>query len=238
MKKYSQVQVFISIIIFAFFNITSCSNNGNYTSNNTLTYKNFEYIVSDNSIILTKYKGNEKSVIIPNEIDGVLVEKIGEYCFYQNADLEIIKIPETIASIADCAFYRCYGIKEIKLPNSLKEIYKNPFFRCEKLEKFEINNEYFATIDGVLYNKDKTILLIYPEGKTNEVLKIPNTVKEIADSAFGYSCDYLTEIRIPKSVRVMQDDNIWSESGIKLYVKKDSYANNFLKEKNYSYNYY
>lgn len=238
MKKYLRIQVFVFIIALTIFNITSCSDNNNYTSDNRHTYENFEYIVSDNSITLTKYKGNEKNVVIPNEIDGVLVEEIGELCFYQNNDLEIVKFPETVTSINDCAFYRCYNIKEIQLPNNLKEIIKNPFYRCEKLEKFEIDNEYFTTIDGVLYNKDKTILLIYPEGKTTKTLKIPNTVKEIADSAFGYSCDYLKEIRIPKSVKVMYYDDIWSKNDITLYIEKSSYAEDFMKSNNYQYSYY
>jgi len=53
-------------------------------------------------------------------------------------------------------------------------------------------------VDGVLYNKDKTILVAYPAGKTGSSFTIPNGVTSIEQNAFA-GCVGLTSITIPNS---------------------------------------
>jgi len=78
------------------------------------------------------------------------------------------------------AFYRCLGLKSIKVDE---------------------NNVSYSDIDGILFNKDKTILISYPcdKGKTNKTFIIPNSVKTISAYVF-YDCPGLTSITIPDSV--------------------------------------
>lgn len=73
------------------------------------------------------------------------------------------------------------------------------FSHCENLKKFDVdsNNSYFSSFDGVLYNKDKTVLLRCPE--TKESVTIYNGVKIIGNESFAF-CKKLTQVNLPKTV--------------------------------------
>ncbi|WP_170128424.1 leucine-rich repeat protein [Mycoplasmopsis edwardii] len=58
------------------------------------------------------------------------------------------------------------------------------------------DNQYYASKDGVLYNKDFTKLLIVPEKYQNDTLVLPNTVREIEDSKFSINVDNLRKIKV------------------------------------------
>ncbi|MBQ7793561.1 MAG: leucine-rich repeat domain-containing protein, partial [Clostridia bacterium] len=61
------------------------------------------------------------------------------------------------------------------------------------------NNENYSSSDGILFNKDKSTIICYPEGKTADLYTIPNGVTSIGDYAF-YGCSNLTSITLPNSV--------------------------------------
>ena len=61
------------------------------------------------------------------------------------------------------------------------------------------NSNYFSSVDGVLFTKDKMILLRYPNAKNDTTYKIPAGVTSIGDYAF-YNCSSLTSVEIPDSV--------------------------------------
>jgi len=74
------------------------------------------------------------------------------------------------------------------------------------------NNNY-SSIDGVLFNKDQTELILYPVRKTNISYKIPNSVTSIRFSAF-HNCTSLTSIEIPDSVKTIESGAFSGCSGI------------------------
>jgi len=76
-----------------------------------------------------------------------------------------------------------------------------PFSGCTNLTEIDVDagNTKYTSQDGVLYNKDKTTLITYPEGKIAASFIIPNSVTGIFDSAFR-DCTSLTGITIPNSV--------------------------------------
>jgi hypothetical protein len=65
------------------------------------------------------------------------------------------------------------------------------------------DNTAYSSLDGVLYNKDITTLILCPQGKTGAVT-IPNSVTSIENYAF-WNCTNLTSVTIQNSVT-----NIWS----------------------------
>ena len=136
------------------------------------------YNIENNEIIIEKYIGEDIEVDIPNEIDGKLVTTIKDYAFSRCVNLRFIDIPSSIIKIEDDAFYDC---------DKLSKIYVNE------------NNKNYIDEDGVLFNKDKSILINYPIGKYYKTYKIPDTVITIGNSAFRNNTN-LESIEIPNTV--------------------------------------
>ncbi|MBR5562464.1 MAG: leucine-rich repeat protein [Clostridia bacterium] len=81
------------------------------------------------------------------------------------------------------------------------------------------SNEYFCTDEnGVIFNKDKTLLVGYPRMNKSASYSVPEGVEIIAGDAFK-NCDNLTEIHIPESVKTIGEyafrecENITSVTG-------------------------
>lgn len=88
------------------------------------------------------------------------------------------KISATVKSISEYAFYNSRGLKAITVAK---------------------DNKYFSAINGVLFNKKKTVLLAYPTGKASKSYTVPKSVKTIDSFAF-VNCNHLQNIRISKNL--------------------------------------
>ncbi len=80
-------------------------------------------------------------------------------------------------------------------------IAEDTFYHDFRLESITVSadNEYFRSIDGVLFNADKTVLMAYPCGRKNEEYTVPDGVTKIGDYAFG-SVDALKNISFPNTL--------------------------------------
>lgn len=138
-----------------------------------------------------------KSVIIG---DGVTT--IGRYAFAYCPKLMSVLIGNGITAIDDSAFEHCLALKDIFIPGNVTSIGRYAFSNCDNLENItvDINNKYYSSDEyGVLFNKDKSILLQYPIGNTRTSYTIPNSVSSIGDSAFQHA-KYIADITIPDNV--------------------------------------
>jgi hypothetical protein len=63
------------------------------------------------------------------------------------------------------------------------------------------DNSAYASENGVLYNRNKTALIKYPEGKTGELFSIPNSVYSIREYAF-LNCTSLGSVTIPNDASI------------------------------------
>ena len=136
-------------------------------------------------------------------IDGILFDK-KEYgkkllIFPEGKGPNCI-IPEGTTTIDTYAFYQNQSLTSVTIPNSCKGVNGSSFVGCSSLTTFVVseNNQNFSTIDGVLFNKDKTTLQIYPRERSG-AYSIPNNVTTINSYAFS-TCDGLTSVTIPESV--------------------------------------
>ncbi len=135
------------------------------------------------------------SVTIP---DGVT--SIGSKVFYKCDKLTSVSIPNSVTSIGDQAFFDCDSLTSVSIPNSVTSIGDGAFGECSKLTEIQVDrgNPAYSSLDGILFNKNQTMLCCYPGGLRGDYV-IPDGVTSILSSAF-YTCTGLTNVTIPEGV--------------------------------------
>ncbi len=133
------------------------------------------------------------------------VTSIGNYAFYA-CNLTAISIPQSVTSIGDGAFDFCKILTSINIPSSVTSIGERAFSFCDRLVAIFVddNNQNYCSINGVLFSKDKKIVLCYPAGKREANYTIHEGVTDIGEYAF-FCCKSLTSISIPSSVTTIED---------------------------------
>lgn len=128
------------------------------------------------------------------------VEYIQNFAFNHCENLKDVKIPDSVIDIGSGAFSYCKSLKDVTIPSSVTNIEGHIFNSCSNLLSINVseNNTCYSSLDGILFNKEKTELLEYPAGKSGEYV-IPNDVISISGFAFE-DCNNLTSIEIPDSV--------------------------------------
>ncbi len=141
------------------------------------------------------------SINIPEKVTS-----IGNSAFWYCESLTSVTIPNSVTSIDECAFGACESLTSITIPDSVTSIGRTVFLGCSSLKNINVgeNNPNYSSVDGVLFNKDKTEFITYPAGKTDESYTIPNSVTSISYSAFE-DCTNLTSITIPNSVTCIDE---------------------------------
>lgn len=141
-------------------------------------------------------------------VDGVMFDKnkttLIQYPLGNAAESYVI--PDGVTTITNLAFYGSQSLANITIPASVTTIDIDVFAECPSLASINIDdqNPNYASIDGVLFNKDKTILIQYPIGNENSTYTIPDGVTTIGGFAFEF-CDNLTTVNIAKSVTVINE---------------------------------
>ena len=102
----------------------------------------------------------------------------------ETGDTEI-QIPEGITKIASGSIP--YGITSVEIPKSVNEIECETFFYDEDLLSITVDpqNPFYCDIDGVLYSKDKKVLVCYPRGREIKTFVVTDHVTEIGAYAFA-----------------------------------------------------
>ena len=136
---------------------------------------------------------------------GEGVTLIGESAFSSCESLTQVTIPNSVTDIGIEAFCGCESLTQVTIPGSVKTIGKYAFSSCKALEQINVDNANtaYSSADGVLFNKDKTELIIYPKGKKESNYIIPGSVKTIKLSAFSAN-GFITRISIPDAVTTIE----------------------------------
>ena len=139
---------------------------------------------------LTKWTTEEKEIRIPSEVT------------YEGENY-------TVTSIDHDAFVDLDHLAKIAIPKSIRStdldvdgiIWANPFRECKSLEWIEVEEgcPLFSSVDGVLFAKNKTMLLGYPIASSRETYTVPESVTNIRSGSF-YHNKYLRKLVIPEGV--------------------------------------
>ncbi|MBR2341009.1 MAG: leucine-rich repeat protein [Clostridia bacterium] len=123
-------------------------------------------------------------------------------------------------TIEEGAFNNCTSLTEITLPSRLSEITLDEetrtitlFNGCEALQYINVErgSAYYSSVEGVLTNADKDVLLYCPAARTGSYT-IPEGIVEVGERAF-YNCSRLSEIIVPGYVEVVGDYAFYGCSG-------------------------
>lgn len=112
---------------------------------------------------------------------------------------------DAVTKIMGGRFFADEVLTGVYIPESIIEISIDAFFAAPNLASIDIspNNTVYASVDGVLYNKDFTTLIKYPVSKADTAFDIPATVTTIGTGAFTGATN-LTGISIPASVQTIE----------------------------------
>jgi hypothetical protein len=112
-------------------------------------------------------------VVIP---DGVIV--IENWTFLDCSSLTDMVIPDGVTSIGDWAFARCTSLIRVMMPKSIARIGRDVFTGCTSLMGINVDadNAYFSSAEGVLFNKNRTVLSRVPEGRSGRYT-VPDGVR-------------------------------------------------------------
>ncbi len=161
--------------------VSSCESSASSAASATVDVQ-FTFASADDSdgIIITEYIGEGAAVTVPETINGRNVVGIGSHAFDDRA--EQVYIPASVAQIAISAFDVGEHIFSIEV---------------------DADNPYYSSHDGILYNKDATLLIRCPMGRKKQVT-LPDGVTQIGKTAF-LCCMELESIILPDGLTSIQN---------------------------------
>ncbi len=238
----------------------------------------FEYsTLDDGTISIFNFTSDSlENLEIPEKIDGKVVTAISRDAFANNQVIKSLKVPDTVKTIDYGAFCSCNNLESVVLGDGvetlnvafdvckeLKNVYigkavskvNDSFHNCHKISAFEVSSdsEHLCVIDGVLFSKDKTVLIRCPCGKKGkytipvgtkvigenafettglEEIVISNTVERIEFDAFAWAYD-IKKLTIPSSVVEIEYDAITTGNGDfegEITVEQGSYAQQYFED--------
>ena len=133
--------------------------------------------------------------------EGSKLTTLGDGCFSDCAITDL-SLPNTITSIGNEAFRNCKALTNVHFPASVTRVDPSAFKGCTNIMNYTVDdaNTFYSSTHGMLCDKTKTILRLFPAGHAKEdVVLLPPSITEIGANAF-YKCDALTSVVIPQKV--------------------------------------
>lgn len=151
------------------------------------------------------YMYKVESVVINEGITSV-----GNWAFANMNYLTTVSFPSTLKSIGERAFSSCKLLTGITIPVSVESIgdfalktTSDDIVSSLQYINVEEGNKNYSSVDGVLYNKDQTVLIQIPARVDITTLVLPETVETI-NSYAGHQARNIQEIVIPRGIKNIQ----------------------------------
>ena len=168
------------------------------------------------------------SIVIPEGVTS-----IGKQAFSYCSKLTSITLPDSLTNIGTNAFERCTSLTSITIPEGVTSMGNNAFSSCRSL-MISVNeaNPYYSSIDGILFNKDQTSIIVYAKDKIQTTYTIPEGVTSIGNNAFQ-GCSSLTSITFPNSLTSIGNNAFYSCTSLTSIIIPEgvtSIGNNAFRE--------
>jgi hypothetical protein len=140
-----------------------------------------------------------QEIVIPDS-----VTTISDNAFSDCTALQTVTLGRRLASLENSAFSGCLALAEIVIPERVSAIGENVFAGCRSLMNIRVDekNPAYADVDGVLFDKTRTAILRFPEGRPGKQYTIPDSVERIGGAAFSF-CQRLSTIDLPAKLTVI-----------------------------------
>ncbi len=165
------------------------------------TADGFHWTLRDDKIVIDTYTGAEKEVTIPAAVDGHPVTELGWGCFSRNADLVSVVVPDSVVAFGTAAFHECPALSTVEIGASVGSLVADDFFGCWGLTSVNVSraNGNYSSIDGVLFDKAASVLILYPAKRDASSYRVPASVTAVGAGAFA-NCSRLVSVTLPASV--------------------------------------
>ena len=177
-------------------------------------------------------KTNLKKVTIPNSVTEIdefafsgcenlssltlsnKLESIGGWAFESCTSLTSVTLPNSVTEIGVYAFDSCSSLKTVSIGSGLKYCYTQGdgrfiFGDCIALESITVSssNNNYSSANGIMYDKKKTEILVYPQAKKDTSYTVPSTIKTLYFMSTNNN-PYLKTITIPSSVTDIRNNAV------------------------------
>ena len=150
----------------------------------------YEYHIENDGAVIDGYNGYQKTLVVPNKLDGVPVTKIESLRSYSLVNLVL---PDSVTAIGARAFWLNTSMEEIVLPQSLSEISERMFEKCSALK-------HVTVPEGVVSIDSKA----FAECTALESVDLPESLRTIGESAFVF-CPMLRSVSTPTGLTDISD---------------------------------
>ncbi len=115
-------------------------------------------------------------------------------------------LPDSLKKLGSDAFGGCSAITEIEIGRSLSSFGSKAFADCANIKNITVSadNPSLTSVNGVVYSKDMTALLLYSPAREDAVFEIPSSVKTLSGASLQ-DAKYLEKLVIPDGVTAIPD---------------------------------
>ena len=123
--------------------------------------------------------------------------------------MTLINLPESLTTIGGWAFADCNRLTGIYLPGGIAHLDAEALRGCYNLASIAVSpdNPHFRDVDGILYDKELTVLRKYPSAREADRYDVPASVTRLADWSLD-DVRWLTELYIPHSITEISETAI------------------------------
>ena len=175
------------------------------------------YSTGSSGVTLTKYFGEgESTLVLPTEVEGLPVTRIGEKCFEDHDEIEAVVLPETLKVIGYRAFYGCSKLSDMNLPDSLEQT--GGWALAHTGFTSFVFPEGFDTLGyGTFYGSRNLETVVLPKG-----------VDSIGENTFR-GCSKLQSVTIPSDEIKIDIKGFEENSKVTIVGVPGSYAEKYAK---------